>query len=315
MNHKTIFTFWEPKGNIVPYLRLCLKTWEANLPGYEFVILDHSNLGDYLSADALDLSVLKRLRLPMQKDAIEVAVMHQHGGIFMDVDTLAVRDITPITARLRDTEVVLFNTHVGFMAARPNARLLSQWLEGIRAQFARLKTGALSPATLPWDYIGNSVLNEVMEGMVRSLGTDRLMRLKLLRRGADAYRRFLAATARRAPMLARVLSRIEFSFLGRRRQIVFGTFYRHRLRMLDRRKHGFIAEVARYRSDRMPPDEKYRKLWFEDKLDVATVLRSDPMVIGLHNSWTPEWYKALSEEDVLAHDCLLSKTLRHILRS
>jgi hypothetical protein len=37
------------------------------------------------------------------------------------------------------------------------------------------------------------------------------------------------------------------------------------------------------------------------------------MVIGLHNSWTPKWYKRLSEKEVLAQDCLLSKTIKHIL--
>jgi hypothetical protein len=35
--------------------------------------------------------------------------------------------------------------------------------------------------------------------------------------------------------------------------------------------------------------------------------------VGLHNSWTPHWYSSLSEDEVLAHDCLLSRTLREAL--
>ena len=34
------FAFWEPAGQMSPYLRLCLRTWEQNLPGYSIVVLD-----------------------------------------------------------------------------------------------------------------------------------------------------------------------------------------------------------------------------------------------------------------------------------
>ena len=83
--------------------------------------------------------------------------------------------------------------------------------------------------------------------------------------------------------------------------------------MLDRERYGFIAEAAFYGRTGMSPSEQYRKFWFEEKLDVANVFRGRQRLIGLHNSWTPEWYKALSEKEVLENDCLLSKTLRHIL--
>jgi hypothetical protein len=83
--------------------------------------------------------------------------------------------------------------------------------------------------------------------------------------------------------------------------------------MLDRSKYGFIPEVAHYKTNYMDDRGKYLKYWFAYDLDVDTVTRRDQMIIGLHNSWTPKWYKELSEKQVLENDCLLSKTLRHIL--
>jgi mannosyltransferase OCH1-like enzyme len=48
MHDKAIFSFWEPRGNLPPYLELCLKTWERNLPDHEIVVLNHSNMDAYL---------------------------------------------------------------------------------------------------------------------------------------------------------------------------------------------------------------------------------------------------------------------------
>jgi mannosyltransferase OCH1-like enzyme len=88
---KTIFSFWEPTGSMTPYLELCVRTWKRNLPGYEIIFLDYSNLGNYLPEGTYEMTVLKRLPLMMQKDAVMVAVLKEHGGIFMDADTLVKR--------------------------------------------------------------------------------------------------------------------------------------------------------------------------------------------------------------------------------
>ncbi len=83
--------------------------------------------------------------------------------------------------------------------------------------------------------------------------------------------------------------------------------------MLDRKKHGFISEAVYYGSKYDDPQDKYVQFWFSSNHDVETVFSISKMVIGLHNSWTPKWYKRLSEKEVLAQDCLLSKTIKHIL--
>lgn len=63
----------------------------------------------------------------------------------------------------------------------------------------------------------------------------------------------------------------------------------------------------------MQPDEKYRRFWFDDRINIKNVFRPNQMVIGLHHSWTPQWYEELSEKDILEKKSLLSRTLKHLL--
>ena len=72
--------------------------------------------------------------------------------------------------------------------------------------------------------------------------------------------------------------------------------------MIDRNKYGFIMEASYYQSKSMTAEEKYRKFWFEENLDSSIVFSKNPVIIGLHNSWTPEWYKDLSKKDVLENE-------------
>jgi len=135
MNHeKTIYSFWEPYGNMTPYLKLCRRTWERNIPDYEIIFLDYSNIGLYLPEGTYDMTVLRRLTLMMQKDAIMVAVLKEHGGVFMDADTMVTGDIARLVRmlRLRDTEVVMFGTHLPLWQQSPAVISLLYGTKGFR---------------------------------------------------------------------------------------------------------------------------------------------------------------------------------------
>jgi hypothetical protein len=95
--------------------------------------------------------------------------------------------------------------------------------------------------------------------------------------------------------------------------LYFKTIYRRHLTMLDRKAHGFMPELLHYRHEAPDVIEKYRRYWFQSGASLDTALLPNQTLIGLHNSWTPEWYKQLSEAEVLEHSCLLSRTLSHLL--
>ena len=114
-----VFCFWEPVGQMPAYLSLCMETWTPALRGSELVLLDYSSLDDYVPRGTYDMTAFRRLSVVMQRDAISVAVLHRHGGVFLDVDTLLFGDITTILERLQRTELILFNRHLAFLASTP----------------------------------------------------------------------------------------------------------------------------------------------------------------------------------------------------
>lgn len=305
-----IFTFWEPKSKLTPYLQLCKETWEVNLPDYEIVVLDYSNLHEYLDADVFDLDLLRRIPLHTQKDAIMVALLVQHGGVFMDMDTIAIQDIRPLLDRLEGSEVVMFHKHMAVVAARPNARLLSLCQDGIEAKMKALKTSDEPTLNMAWDYLGNSELANAKRAMV-----DESRLLRLPSRVAEACNRPAQKWLRRtgsANLAAQLLDRATRRVRGGSERLAFATKFRRDLMVLDRVQYGFIAE-AHASTRGTDPQQAYLDFWFEDHLSPDDAFREEQMVIALHNSWTPDWYRALDRDEVLSHDCLLSRTLKSVL--
>src|SRR4051812_47974467 len=138
MNAIKIFCFWEPPGSMPAYLRLCFATWARHLSDYEIIVLNYANLDRYVPPGTYDLDALKKLPLGTLKDAILAAVLCEHGGVFMDVDTIVTGDIAPIISKLRHAEIVLFNVHLGFAAARRGPRILRRWTEEAQRKLLRL---------------------------------------------------------------------------------------------------------------------------------------------------------------------------------
>lgn len=53
--------------------------------------------------------------------------------------------------------------------------------------------------------------------------------------------------------------------------------------------------------------EKYKKFYFHKTYRLTDIRPTD--LLMLHNSWTPEWYKNLSVDEVLNYNCTLSNVL------
>lgn len=64
-------------------------------------------------------------------------------------------------------------------------------------------------------------------------------------------------------------------------------------------------------SGSMPRFLKYKQFYFEEQYSLSDIRRTD--LLMLHNSWTPNWYKALSPKGVLSSGCTMSNILREVL--
>jgi len=308
-----IFTFWEPQEDMTPYLQLCLKTWERRLPQYEIIILNYSNIDNYIPPGTYDISLLKKFKLMMQKDAVMVAVLEEHGGIFMDADTIALRELDPIVSRLDETEAVMFGTHCAFIAARPGSYLLKLWRKVIRDKMLSVLDDGQAVNDLSWDFFANSALECAMNEIIMS---NKLVSA-IQKYTVDKWAGYLKEKTKKDEVEAfrgwDLLHRISNSVLARKRNLLFRTVYKRYLTMLDCIEYGFVPEAKYFKSKLMEPQERYRQFWFANKCDIKNVFTDKQILIGLHHSWTPQWYKDFSEKAVLEHDCLLSRTLKHLL--
>ena len=57
--------------------------------------------------------------------------------------------------------------------------------------------------------------------------------------------------------------------------------------------------------------KKYEEFYFNRSHHLSDIQQTDMLM--LHNSWTPDWYKKLSEDEVLSNKCTLSNILREVL--
>ena len=174
---KKIFTFWEPKENIPPYIQLCMNTWKKFLPEYEIIILDYSNLSQWIGKDFFDKTLYKNYSLPKQADAIRCAVLEKHGGIWFDTDTIItsenVRDYLNI-----NSQFILVGKHIAFIKSSQHSCVSQEWLLGIK-QNIKIHKKFLGNVLIKritktfnkklynrlenWDYLGNSILDKVIE--------------------------------------------------------------------------------------------------------------------------------------------------------
>lgn len=268
---ETIFSFWEPRGTMPAYVALCRKSWDKNLPNFEIIDLDHSNLSGFISAGSLDITRLKKLPYYMQKDAIMVAVLKHNGGIFMDTDTLIMSSLQFVFNLLEQTDIVLFNTHLGFMAANPGSIILGDWLERIHSDLNKLNARSYTTDDLGWDYMGNRVLADIMNQMARDYAASGLSRISVLNPLIA-----LMDSLKNVNSLAKVwssinLNRIRAALWNKKINFLFNTEFINHLRMLDRKRYGFISEAVYYGSKYDDPQDKYVQFWFSGEHDTEMI--------------------------------------------
>ena len=62
----------------------------------------------------------------------------------------------------------------------------------------------------------------------------------------------------------------------------------------------------------IPRKDKYQRFYFENQHNLCQIEHSN--MIMLHNSWTPDWYKALTEDEIMQDDHTMSNILKDVLR-
>lgn len=177
MKQINIFTFWEPKLNIPGYIKLCILTWKVIFPNKTIIILDYSNLYQYLKPLLISKILCKKMGMKVQADAIRVAILKKYGGIWMDADTILIN--SSFIKRFYGYELSTLSYHIGFIYATKNSIVISKWLGQIikrvniykkalsknltKEQYSYFKGGS---------YLGNLIFNPIVK---ESKGKEYLM--------------------------------------------------------------------------------------------------------------------------------------------
>lgn len=259
-----------------PYLKLCIKTWEKFLPDYEIVILDYSNLDRWLGKDFYPKNLWTDFSLPKQADAVRCAVLRRYGGVWMDTDTIITSSKCQDIFNI-DSEIVLFGMHIGFIVAKKNAYILRKWERRLQRKIRFYKWCRKSKRVRKLFAFFEGGRERLAERLERwdYLGNSILNKM-LLR---SSLKRYAPVDREKAKALPEVVYAKE---------------------------HDWAKESA------ADPVTVYRKFYFENDF-VNYALHDNQGIIYLHNSWTPDSYKRMSEKEFLNQDITLSNILRRLL--
>ena len=139
------------------------------------MILDYKNVKDFLGETLYSLIIFKNLPLPIQADAIRVALLKKYGGIWMDVDTIITNG--KFLEELKNYETVMLGDekykaqNIGFIFASKNSSIINQWLLEIINKLKIYRQINLNQnkkrkkLKVKWNYLGNEIIDRISKNI------------------------------------------------------------------------------------------------------------------------------------------------------
>ncbi|CAE7365674.1 HPCAL1 [Symbiodinium natans] len=82
------WSFWDKgKDKLPDFRRLCMETWAVQNPHWKIVVLDQSNVHEYLEPKELP-RLWPEMYVPWQADAVRLALLVKYGGLWIDASTI-----------------------------------------------------------------------------------------------------------------------------------------------------------------------------------------------------------------------------------
>ena len=137
-------------------------------PDITLLIINHKN-ARMLLADMFDWEKFMSMTFQLQSDVVFVALLYKYGGAAIDIDMIYTKKFDLFTNADSDTLYMLGrpneSAHLAFfLTHNPKNILLWHILQMQKCKVSLIKTD--HEASLPWDYVGNSIINP----LVREIG-------------------------------------------------------------------------------------------------------------------------------------------------
>lgn len=150
-----------------------METWARFLPNYKIIVLDYSNLYNYLDKNCYDKSLFtSNYGYAKQADAIRCAILNKYGGIWLDADSIITSNNKFIKLIDKTSDFIIIDRHIAFIKATKGAKILQTWEHEAKERikiFSRYKLflkffdNNLYKKFKNWDYLGNGIIDKYLE--------------------------------------------------------------------------------------------------------------------------------------------------------
>lgn len=131
------------------------------MPNVTTVLLDYKNIGEYIDINVFDSNLFSgRFPLSLIADAIRVALLAKHGGVWLDCDTIILSpDAEKYFLPDKKNRTIFFGDglpQIPFINTPPGTACMNLWLQSIKEKLRNL-----TPETeIKWNFLGNNFIND-----------------------------------------------------------------------------------------------------------------------------------------------------------
>ena len=146
-----VWTYWESRTSAPrsAYLDLCLETIRLHSPPLELRVLDRHSATQWLPD--MDLERWEGLPAPnYRSDYARSRLLQRHGGIWIDIDTIALAPLSGFVDAVDDTGIACWGKELGrffgnMCAAVPGSPFVDAWAQGQDDALTRHKDWSAMP--------------------------------------------------------------------------------------------------------------------------------------------------------------------------
>ena len=162
-----LWQYWETTRAVPPYLQLCLETVERNSTAFERVIVNEKSAYEWLPGLG---RTWERLAAPAHRaDYVRARLLESYGGLWLDVDVVALYDLTQLSDLADRADIVAWVNIDGAVAinlvcAPKQSPVIGLWAEAQDRLLAHSEGQAGESIQVAWNALGSDLLTPLARG-------------------------------------------------------------------------------------------------------------------------------------------------------